>query len=168
MDVFDPRVYARGVPHEELRQLRDTEPVSWQDEHAVLDWPAGPGFWAVTRYADVRHVLRTPEVFSSWLGATQIRDPDPADLDFIRRMILNMDAPEHMRLRRLVSAVFTRRRLERAAAEITQRARDLVTAFTRGGDLPVDVTDDFPLANLADLLGVPWPTGRCCCAGRTA
>jgi cytochrome P450 len=155
MDVFDPRVYARGVPHQELRRLRDTAPVSWQDEHTVLDWPAGPGFWAVTRYADVRHVLRTPEVFSSWLGATQIRDPDPSDLDFIRRMILNMDAPEHMRLRKLVSAVFTRRRLERSAAEITQRARDLLTAFTRGGDLPVDVTDDFPLANLADLLGVP-------------
>jgi cytochrome P450 len=138
-----------------LRRLRDTEPVAWQEEHAVLDWPAGPGFWAVTRYADVRHVLRTPEVFSSWAGATQIRDPDPADLDFIRRMILNMDGPEHMRLRKLVSAVFTRRRLERATDEITERARALLAAAEPGCDLPADVTDDFPLANLADLLGVP-------------
>src|SRR5688500_11746112 len=52
-NLFDPRVYARGLPHEEFRQLRDSAPVSWQEEHAVLDWPAGPGFWAVTRYADV-------------------------------------------------------------------------------------------------------------------
>jgi cytochrome P450 len=155
MDVFDPRVFARGLPHQEFRAMRDSAPVCWQDEHAVLDWPAGPGFWAVTRYADVRHVLRTPEVFSSWRGATQIRDPEPSDLDFIRRMILNMDSPEHMRLRKIVSAVFTRRRLEQSAEEITQRARGWIDAASSPCDLPVEVTDDFPLTNLADLLGVP-------------
>jgi cytochrome P450 len=157
LDVFDPRVFARGVPHEAFRVLRDTAPVAWQDEHEVFDWPAGPGYWAVTRYADVRHVLRTPEVFSSWLGATQIRDPDPGDLPFIRRMILNMDPPQHNRLRRLVTAVFTRRRLERFAGQIAERARSLLGAVAGRGecDLPVEVTDDFPLANLADLLGVP-------------
>ncbi|KAA9153263.1 cytochrome P450 [Amycolatopsis acidicola] len=154
-DVFDPRVFARGLPHEEFRRLRDTEPVAWQDEHEVLGWPAGPGFWAVTRYADVRHVLRTPEVYSSWLGATQIRDPEPADLAFIRRMILNMDAPEHNRLRRIVSAVFTRRRLEQFAEQIARRAGGLLEAAGDRCDLPVQVTDDFPLLNLADLLGVP-------------
>lgn len=156
-DVFDPQVFARGLPQREFRQLRDTEPVSWQDEHEVLGWPGGPGYWAVTRYADVRHVLRTPEVYSSWLGATQIRDPEPDDLAFIRRMILNMDAPEHNRLRKLVAAVFTRRRLEGFAADIAARARGLLDAVASRGqcDLPVQVTDDFPLANLADLLGVP-------------
>ncbi|MFB9299852.1 cytochrome P450 [Kibdelosporangium philippinense] len=149
------------MPHEAFQELRDTAPVSWQDEHAVLDWPAGPGYWAVTRYADVRHVLRTPEVFSSWLGATQIRDPEPDDLAFIRRMILNMDPPEHQRLRKIVAAVFTRRRLEQSAAEITARASALLSSVVSRGscDLPVDVTDDFPLLNLADLLGVP-PSDR--------
>lgn len=156
-DVFDPRVFARGLPHDEFRRLRDAEPVSWQAEHEVLDWPAGPGYWAVTRYADVRHVLRTPEIYSSWLGATQIRDPEPDDLAFIRRMILNMDPPEHNRLRRIVSAVFTRRRLERFADQIAERARQLIGEVSQRGrcDLPVEVTDDFPLLNLADLLGVP-------------
>ncbi|MCE7011384.1 cytochrome P450 [Kibdelosporangium philippinense] len=160
-NVFDPRVFAAGMPHEAFQELRDTAPVSWQDEHAVLDWPAGPGYWAVTRYADVRHVLRTPEVFSSWLGATQIRDPEPDDLAFIRRMILNMDPPEHQRLRKIVAAVFTRRRLEQSAAEITARASALLSSVVSRGscDLPVDVTDDFPLLNLADLLGVP-PSDR--------
>src|SRR5487761_1182371 len=156
-DVFDPRVFARGVPHERFRWLRDTDPVSWQPEPEVLGWPAGPGYWAVTRHADVRHVLRTPELFSSWLGATQIRDPDPGDLDFIRRMILNMDPPEHNRLRRIVTAVYTRRRLERFTDQITGRARALLGSVAPLGhcDLPAEVTDDFPLANLADLLGVP-------------
>ena len=64
VDVFDPRVFARGIPHEALRQLRDTAPVSWQEEHEIGIWPAGPGYWAVTRYAEVRHVLRTPEDLS--------------------------------------------------------------------------------------------------------
>lgn len=157
VDVFDPRVFSRGVPHEAFTLLRDHTPVAWQAEHAVDDWPAGPGFWAVTRHADVKHVLRTPELFSSALGATQIRDPAPDDLAFIRRMILNMDPPEHNRLRKVVSAVFTRRRLERSAGQIAERARALIGAVGDRGacDLPVDVTDDFPLLNLADLLGVP-------------
>jgi cytochrome P450 len=164
-DVFDPRVFARGIPHAEFRQLRDEDPVSWQPEPEVLGWPAGPGYWAVTRYADVRHVLRTPELFSSWLGATQIRDPDAGDLDFIRRMILNMDPPEHNRLRKIVTAAFTRRRVQRLQDQISARARDLLAqAITKGAaepgggcDLPAEVTDEFPLANLADLLGVPVP-----------
>ena len=102
-------------------------------------------------------MLRDPAVYSSWLGATQIRDPEPDDLDFIRRMILNMDPPEHSRIRRLAAAVFTRRRLERFTEQITARATALLDAVAQQGrcDLPVDVTDDFPLANLAELLGVP-------------
>jgi cytochrome P450 len=156
-DVFDPRVFARGVPHDALRQLRDTDPVSWQDEHEVGIWPAGPGYWAVTRYDDVRHVLRSPQDFSSSLGATQIRDVDPADLPFIRRMILNMDPPEQVRLRRLVTPAFTRRRLERFSEVIRARTAELfgAVAGARRCDLPRQVTDDLPLQNLADLLGVP-------------
>ncbi|WP_415840225.1 cytochrome P450, partial [Nocardiopsis gilva] len=156
-DVFDPRVFARGLPHAAFRALRDSAPVCWQAEHEVEGWPAGPGFWAVTRHADVKHVLRTPEVFSSQLGATQIRDPDPDDLPFIRRMVLNMDPPEHVRLRRLITSVFTRRRLERFTDAVTERARHLIDAVAERGrcDLPVEVTDDFPLSNLADLIGVP-------------
>ncbi|MFL6077065.1 MAG: cytochrome P450 [Mycobacteriales bacterium] len=156
-DVFDPRVYARGIPHDTFRRMRDEAPVCWQDEHEVGSWPAGPGFWAVTRHADVVTVLRDSGTYSSWLGATQIRDPDPADLPFIRRMMLNQDPPEHGRLRRIVSRAFTPRRVERFGTEVATRARRLVDAIDgRGGcDLATDVTDDFPLLNLADLLGVP-------------
>lgn len=90
-DVFDPRGYADGLPHAAYRLLRDRYPVVRQEEHKVLGWPAGPGFWAVTRHEDVVRVLKDAGTFSSHLGATQIRDPDPADLPFIRRMMLNQD-----------------------------------------------------------------------------
>lgn len=92
-DVFDPRQYAAGVPHAAYRVLRDHHPVAWQEERELLGWPAGAGFWAVTRHADVLRVLKDSATYSSHLGATQIRDPDPADLPFIRRMMLNQDPP---------------------------------------------------------------------------
>ncbi len=157
VDVHDPRVFARGVPHDALAHLRDHDPVSWQAEPAIGPWPAGPGFWAVTRYDDVRTVLRDAAVFSSALGATQIRDPDPADLPVLRAMMLNTDPPDHLRLRRLVGGAFTRTRLARFAALARTRARASLTAARERGtfDLPPDVTDGYAVANLADFLGVP-------------
>ncbi|WP_327231590.1 cytochrome P450 [Streptomyces murinus] len=161
-DVFDPRRYACGVPYDAYRVLRDEHPVAWQEEPEVLGWPAGPGFWAVTRHADVVRVLKDSAVYSSHLGATQIRDPDPEDLPFVRRMMLNQDPPHHGRLRRLVSRAFTPGRIERFAALARERARTLLGAArerAERGDGTVDlvaaVTDEYALLNLTDLLGVP-------------
>ncbi|MFI9742389.1 cytochrome P450 [Streptomyces sp. NPDC052494] len=157
-DVFDPRIYAAGIPHDRFRALRDRAPVARQEEPEILGWPAGPGFWAVTRHADVVRVLKDSGTYSSTLGATQIRDPDPADLPFIRRMMLNQDPPEHGKLRRLVSRAFTPARIERFAATARERARKLLAeAVAAGGevDLVRTVTDDYALLNLTDLLGVP-------------
>ncbi|WP_128431123.1 cytochrome P450 [Streptomyces cyaneus] len=161
-DVFDPRQYAAGVPHDAYRILRDHHPVARQDEPEVLGWPAGPGFWAVTRHADVVRVLKDSATYSSYIGATQIRDPDPDDLPFIRRMMLNQDPPGHGRLRRLVSRAFTPGRIERFTKVAQERARALLAhaldeACASDGtvDLVTAVTDDYALLNLADLLGVP-------------
>ncbi|WP_406382749.1 cytochrome P450 [Streptomyces sp. NBC_01618] len=161
-DVFDPRLYAQGIPHDRYRHLRDHHPVSWQQEPEVLGWPAGPGFWAVTRHEDVVRVLKDPSTYSSYLGATQIRDPDPADLPFIRRMMLNQDPPHHRRLRTLVSRAFTPKRVDRFETVVRERARSLLTravaeARATDGtcDLVTQVTDDYALLNLTDLLGVP-------------
>ncbi|MGW0767281.1 cytochrome P450 [Streptomyces sp. NPDC002676] len=161
-DVFDPRRYAAGVPYADYRVLRDHHPVAWQEEPEVLGWPAGPGFWAVTRHADVVRVLKDSATYSSHLGATQIRDPDPDDLPFIGRMMLNQDQPHHGRLRRLVSRAFTPGRIDRFADVARERARTLLAgalAQARAGDGTADlvaaVTDEYALLNLTDLLGVP-------------
>ncbi|MDK0520939.1 cytochrome P450 [Streptomyces sp. ML-6] len=161
-DVFDPRLYGQGIPHDRYRLLRDHHPVAWQEEPEVLGWPAGPGFWAVTRHADVVRVLKDSVTYSSYLGATQIRDPAPADLPFIRRMMLNQDPPHHRRLRTLVSRAFTPRRVDRFAGVVRERARTLLAGAVDGAragdgtcDLVARVTDDYALLNLADLLGIP-------------
>lgn len=161
-DVFDPRQYGRGIPHDRYRYLRDHHPVAWQEEPEVLGWPTGPGFWAVTRYGDVARVLKDSSTYSSHLGATQIRDPDPDDLPFIRRMMLNQDPPHHRRLRTLVSRAFTPKRVDRFETVVRERARALITRAVTDAraadgtcDLVTEVTDDYALLNLADLLGVP-------------
>src|ERR1700704_1059659 len=116
--VFDPATYVDAVPFDALARLRHRSPVAWVDEIAVLGWPAGPGFWLVLRHADVEAVMKQPRLFSSWLGATQIRDPaTPQALSYVRAMMLNMDPPEHSRLRRLLSRSFT----PRAVAQLEQR-----------------------------------------------
>jgi cytochrome P450 len=132
----------------------------WVPEIPVLGWPAGPGFWLVLRHADVSSVLTRPSLFSSALGATQIRDQSsPAALDYVRRMMLNMDPPEHSRLRRLLSRSFTARAVARLSDQIADHARSIcsrVLAGPRGAcDFAKDIGADMPLLTLADVLGVP-------------
>lgn len=123
----------------------------------MLGWPAGPGFWAVVRHADVAHVSRTPELFSAHLGATQLRDPDPVDLPFIQRMMLNMDPPAHTRLRRIVNVGFTPRRIRAMEATIQSHATAAVDNVAARGecDFAEEIGADFPLLTLAEIMGVP-------------
>jgi cytochrome P450 len=160
--VFDPATYTDGVPFGALARLRRGSPVVWVDEVPVLGWPAGPGFWLVLRHADVESVMRQPQLFSSWLGATQIRDPvTPAALGYVRAMMLNMDPPAHSRLRTLLARSFTPRAVARLDERIRGHARALCErAFAgRGGrgecDFAKDVAADLPLLTLADVLGMP-------------
>ena len=158
--VFDPATYTGGVPFEALARLRRETPVAWVPEIPVLGWPEGPGFWLVLGHANVESVLRRPELFSSALGATQIRDPaTPEALSYVRRMMLNMDPPEHSRLRRLLSRSFTPRAVARLEDRIRGHARaicDRVFTGPRGEcDFAKDVAADLPLLALADVLGVP-------------
>ncbi len=158
--VFDPATYAEGVPFGALGRLRRASPVVWVEEVPVLGWPGGPGFWLVLRHADAETVLTRPGLFSSWLGATQIRDPaTPQALAYVRQMMLNMDPPGHSRLRRLLARSFTPRAVARLEDRIRGHARAIgerVFAGARGEcDFAKDVAADLPLLTLADVLGVP-------------
>jgi cytochrome P450 len=158
--VFDPASYVDGVPFDALARLRRDHRVVRVAEIPALGWPEGPGFWLVLRHADVESVLTRPKLFSSALGATQIRDPaTPQALDYVRRMMLNMDPPEHSRLRRLLSRSFTPRAVAQLEDKIRAHARaacDRVLAGPRGEcDFAKDLASDLPLLTLADVLGLP-------------
>ncbi len=152
-DVFLPSTYEQAVPYELFARLRREAPVCRIPEPAVGPWKQGPGYWGVFRHTDVKHVLRTPEDFSSHLGATQIRDPDtPADLAFVQAMMLNTDPPDHSRLRRIVAAAFTLRAVRALERTITERASEL---FAEGACDFVEVAADLPVWTLAHVMGVP-------------
>lgn len=156
-DLGNPDTYTDGFPHELFARLRRESPVVWCPEPATEDFDGGPGLWAVTRHADIVAAGKTPDVFSSNLGGTFIRDATPHELREMQRAMLNTDPPEHSKLRRIVSKAFTPRVVNGMAESITQHARNVVDALGDGGEL--DLVEHFsaelPLLVLADILGVP-------------
>ena len=159
--VHDPGTYATGVPLDELALLRERHGVVPVAEPELPGWPSGSGYWLVLRHADVDRVLKDPTTFSSAVGGTQIRDPASAeDLAFVRRMMLNMDPPEHSRLRRMLAQSFTPRAVARLEEQIVGHVRGIVDRMLEPGaegscDFAKDVAADLPLLTLADVLGVP-------------
>ena len=156
IDLLDVRHYAGGPPHEQLRWLRQQAPVYW---HLESD---GPGFWAVTRYDDVVQVSRDPQTFSSWAGGTMITDPPPMLLAGTQLMMLNMDPPQHTKLRALVNKGFT----PRMSAQLTPRIGALATQIVdtvceRGAcDFVSEVAGELPSYVTAELVGIPLDDGR--------
>ena len=148
-EIADPRLYVDGMPHERFAQIRGMPGLAWH--------PYGDnGFWAVTRHADVRAVSRNPAVFSSAIGHTNLWDLE-ADALEARRSLIDTDAPDHTRLRRLVAGAFTPkniRRWEEAVREITVELLDDFVA-RGGGDWVELVAAPLPIRVILAMLGVP-------------
>ncbi len=159
--LYDPQRYERGAPLQELAALREQQAVLWVEEHALPQWAPGPGFWLVLRHGECLEVLKNPALYSSHLGATQLRNPaTAADLAYVQQMMLNMDPPQHTRLRRLLINAFTRKAIGRLEQQITSHARGIVDRVIDGQtagqcDFVSDIAADMPLLCLADLFGLP-------------
>jgi cytochrome P450 len=157
--LHDPSTYVDGVPFGLIEQLRSRGPIAWIDERELPGLPAGPGYHLVLSHQLVTQVLSRPKEFSSAACGTQIRDPSSADdLRYVRRMMLNMDPPEHSRLRKMISRSFTPRAVAALEDRIAGHARRIVDRMLAGPrecDFAKDVAADLPLLTLADVLGVP-------------
>lgn len=162
IDVFDPRVYRRHMPWAAFAKLRADAPVCWHEEPEIEGWPAGPGYWAVTRWEDIREVGRQPQTYSSWLGGTQLRTPEGKDLEFWREMLLNLDPPEHTRLRRILGTAFTVKVINRQEPTIRQRSQALLElAISRDvSDFAEDIAAPLPLMTITDVMGLPQSDRR--------
>ncbi|GAA5125558.1 cytochrome P450 [Haloechinothrix salitolerans] len=150
--LHDPDVYEQGVPHAFFAELRRIEPVYWQPED-----PPGRGFWAVTRYDDVVAVSRDAQTFSSYAGTAMLSDFDDDVVELQRAMMVNMDPPDHTRLRNLVNRGFTPRmvgKLEQGIRDICHGLVDEI-AERRQVDFVHDIAAQLPLAVIAELMGVP-------------
>lgn len=157
-DILTPSMYAGGIPHDRFRELRRKHAVVWVDEPATETFEGGRGYWLVLRHAEVSHVSRHPGDFSSWRGTSFLRDQRPSDIAVLRRMMLNMDPPEHSSLRKIVNRAFTPKAIrEQLFGSIRRHARDVVDAVCERGEIDylADVAAEMPLLVLADVLGVP-------------
>ena len=156
-DLIRAELYDEGIPYALMARLRAELPVCWIDEPAYPGFPGGSGYWAVLRHADIQTVSRNPDVFSSWLGTVERRDPRPKDIEFHRQMMLHKDPPEHSKMRRIVAKAFTPQVINQLRGSIEQHARDVVDAVAEKGsvDFVKEIAAELPLLIIAEILGVP-------------
>ena len=157
INLISPETFAAtGHPWEQYAWLRKNSPVYWHDE------PNGPGFWAITKYEDVRTISRLPKVFSSYETSVMLPDPDPMGLYAQRLMMLNMDPPQHDRFKLLVSRGFTPKNAPLLRPKIEELARDIVDAVLAKGecDFVTEIAGRLPSGLIAELMGMPRVDGE--------
>jgi cytochrome P450 len=152
-DIRSHDTFVNGVPYATFDRLRREDPVSWWDEDD------GAGFWAVTRYEDLLTVSREAARFSCAQGI-RLEEMAPDELE-ARRTLMEMDAPQHTALRRLVSRPFARREVFAYEEAVRAIARQVVDEVH--GTPHLDFTDlvarQLPMRMLGRLLGLPLEDG---------
>ncbi|EKF21229.1 cytochrome P450 family protein [Mycolicibacterium hassiacum DSM 44199] len=146
---FDPfsEEFFNG-PYETYRRLRDEAPVYYNAK-----WD----FWAVSRFDDVAPATKDHETCSSAKGATLDMVKAPEQSIPVPKVIISMDPPEHNRMRKLVSSVFT----PRAVAELEGMVREKIYSLVErldpeaGFDAVADFSAIFPNQVITTMLGVP-------------
>jgi cholest-4-en-3-one 26-monooxygenase len=159
-DFTDPDVYAERLPVEELAEMRKNAPIWWNEQPMGKGGFNDGGFWVVTKHKDVKEVSLRSDVFSSLENTAIARYKDGASRDEIemgRLVLLNMDAPHHTRLRKIVSRGFTPRAMGRLRDELDERAQNIAKAAAAegSGDFVEQVSAELPLQAIAGLIGVP-------------
>lgn len=146
MDTF-----LRPDIHGIFRKLRQEVPVSW---HQHPD-SGTRGFWAVVRYDDIVSVSKDTATFSSREGIQVLFEGDLPHAG--QGSMIEMDPPEHTRLRRLVGPTFSSMNVAKLQDQIRARVLAILDSF-RGRD-EIDFVRDFatplPLGVFYDLMGVP-------------
>jgi cytochrome P450 len=146
--TFDATFHAD--PFDVYARLREAAPV-----HRIR-LPDGAPVWMVTRYADVRAAFADPRLSLSKQhagGSYQGMSLPPA----LDANLLNMDPPDHARLRRLVSRAFTARRVDGLRGRVQQVADELLDAVAPRGhaDLVAEYAAPVPVTVICELLGIP-------------
>ncbi|WP_326612649.1 cytochrome P450 [Streptomyces scopuliridis] len=159
--LYDPTSELLADPYEVYARLRETAPVR------RIVGPDGRPAWIVTRYEDVRQSLADPRLSldksRALPGGYQGFGLPPA----LDANLLNMDPPDHTRIRRFVARAFTARRIEELRGPVRRTADELLDALESGGresgtlesggraDLVASYAAPLPIVVICELLGVP-------------
>ena len=149
VDITDPSTYANGIPHEVFARMRREEPI------AIRMYDGRP-FYAVTRYADLVTVTRDAATYSNARGMTNLPDLTEEQMN-ARRSIIDTDAPDHVRLRKLGIPAFTSHKV-RSYEDVTREiAAGLLRDAAEKGSVDVvqDISAPLPIRVIINILGVP-------------
>jgi len=150
IDVLSHRAYSEGVPHDLLARLRREQPIYWQK---IPDERLMDEAWVLTRHADVLAVSRDTDNFINGHGLNLRGDySDEED-----RHLLNLDDPEHLRLRRMTNKGFTPKVVRRYEEHYRDLARQLLDDAIAASDDPTS-----PVFDAVDALSVPLPLLAIC------
>ncbi|OBG44426.1 cytochrome P450 [Mycolicibacterium fortuitum] len=158
-DFTDPDVLLRGIPVDEFAQLRKTAPVWWNEQGESIFNDGG--YWVITRHEDIKTISRNGgDLWSTNAKGAVMRLPEGVtseQLDLTKALLINHDAPEHTRLRKIVSRLFTPRAVAALEEKLAVAAREIVATAAEkdSGNFVDDVAMSLPLLAIADLIGVP-------------
>lgn len=136
--------------------LRRENPIAFFEEPIIEPFPQGPGYFAITRLADILAISRNPEVFSSASGAVSVLDL-PAEMNEFFGSMISMDDPRHARLRKIVAGTFTPRMLAKILDDVEKTAKTVIDSVIEKGeiDFVAEVATRFPLLVICDMMGIP-------------
>jgi cholest-4-en-3-one 26-monooxygenase len=151
IDLFDADQYTQAVPHEQFVRLRAEAPVY------LHHLPDGRRFWCITRHADLVKVNRDFTHFSSHRQTALHMPTTPESIAQQQLMMLNMDPPEHSKLRMLVNKGFTPRMIRELMDHLREEAKQIVAEAVESGEIDFveRVAAELPLIAIAEFLGVP-------------
>ncbi|MEJ5220949.1 MAG: cytochrome P450 [Tepidiforma sp.] len=156
IDLNDPVLFESGLSHQAFKILRKEDPISWTPPTDEVK-----GHWNLVKYEDVLFVSRHPEIFSSEKGITEYEPISEEDALLASqgngKMIITMDPPRHVKMRRLVNKGFTPRAVAQWEPKIRETTNILLDRIAKKGesDFVLDVACNIPLAVICQMLGVP-------------
>jgi cytochrome P450 len=158
LDLTYGELFIRDEAHAVWRRLRAESPVSWQDGRLWF-----PGFWSITKHADILAISRDPHTYISSKGIAMATDPNtPPDQGGAGDSMITTDPPRHVRLRRLVNKGFTPRMVALMEPGIRAMAEEIVAGVAPRGecDFVTEIAAQLPLAVICTMVGAPredWP-----------
>ncbi|MEU5951493.1 cytochrome P450 [Streptomyces sp. NPDC047525] len=150
INLVDPDLYENGDPFALWRILRDQDPAHWHPESTF------PGFWALTRYEDVKAVYRDASTFSSAQGILLRPLPDGPDPGSGRTLALT-DSLRHRQIRSLVGSWFQKRSVRDLESSMRSAVRSVIAhaAQQDSCDFVTDIAARLPLYAICQLMDVP-------------
>jgi cholest-4-en-3-one 26-monooxygenase len=157
IDLLDRDRFTEDIPHDWFTWLRQNAPVFHHDE------PDGPGFWVISKHADVIVCNRDAGTFSSSAargGVVGLEEREITEMEAAQaegNLMLFMDPPDHTRYRKLVNRGFTPRMIGELEPRIRQLTNEILDeALAKDPcDFVVDIAAELPLEVIAELIGVP-------------